>query len=386
VRVLGIGRRRREDREEISRFATLSSDGHMVPVSIVNLSPNGVSILTKAEPQPDQRYILTYSVGELEFSAELDPIRWTKDEQGFEWGCRRKVLSKHELPHLADELQAALTYTTLAQEHETLTFSDLTEDTGSMPEMATRNGASSSEPTQSHDTEGWRSLVDRGPGAETEAEPSSTNAITDDEFSEPMLRRLLAGIHDQIMANEASLPSLKEAQRQALEKHDKSSLDTAWAEHEARLQELTRLRRRSDEIRQKLVRVVEAELVRWRTKAEDQVHAWRDDRQKLIDRLLNGLEEIDQLLRQHQLAPRREAEERHALLAELEALDGRDLPLTISHPEIDWNVSLPDDASVLAHIERVFDTCRTIFRDRDPVVVGELALVRLGEQPTLGTD
>ena len=63
-RLLGVGRRRREARTEVSKLVTLRSEGGELAVTMLDLSTKGVSILTESPPQPDQEYVLTYMVGE----------------------------------------------------------------------------------------------------------------------------------------------------------------------------------------------------------------------------------------------------------------------------------------------------------------------------------
>lgn len=368
MRLLGIGTRRSEVRAEASRLATLSTEGHDMPVTMVNLSPNGVAILTNSAPDSEKRHTLTYFVGELKCTAELQVVRWSKCEHGYEWGCRRKLLREEEIEFPATHPQELMTDTS-QQESTALSFSEDKKDPWNLSHVVGLGSPVGSYPSGETDEAG---SAPRAPivalECETDAAPAVTQSATSDpligaQASEADLRLQLAEVQAAKTAKEQSLPALKQAEFEALEKHDKAALDSVWSEHDVRLQELERLQSRREELRQRLVDLAEAALDRWRKSAEDRVCAWRHDGEIVVHDMLQGLDEIEVLLTRLQAAPRRQTEERQALLAELDVLRERDWPVDLPHPEIDWHVPFADLRDVTERLERILSTSRTVFAE-----------------------
>lgn len=83
-----------EERTQLSKIAILRTEGREIRATILDISPSGVRLLAHCEPSPGNKYTLTFSAGQMEFTSQLDVVRWTASKGGIVWGCRRTDVSQ----------------------------------------------------------------------------------------------------------------------------------------------------------------------------------------------------------------------------------------------------------------------------------------------------
>ena len=190
----------------------------------------------------------------------------------------------------------------------------------------------------------------------------STDVRPAEQLSLNELLGSLAAIDQGIAAAEHERHVAAETARDAFERHDKSVLDAAWERYDACLAEYERGCNRREAVRQELVRQAVQLRDRWRTKAAEQVEAWRQQSQARQERIMNGLRRFQDGLADLEGILRRQSGEREALLSKRVVLAPAEFeraPL----PRLDAAASLPEFDQMVGRLEALALRCLTLARN-----------------------
>jgi chromosome segregation ATPase len=172
------------------------------------------------------------------------------------------------------------------------------------------------------------------------------------------LRIEFQAIEHEIGLVRQKLAVLEDDEKDAVGRHDRTALDSAWLEHDQQLEQLRTLEVRREQAKRDLVREAELDIDRWRSKADVRVQQWREESREAFQQLNASLDQIERTLIELEERPDRHSTQRAQLLEELAALRPSDLAPDLSQPEVDWTDPTLDLEPIASRLAELTSRCR----------------------------